>query len=157
LAEDAGELKEGNPAMLLEQLSLLARHKAVGMTILLLACVRFLWRRMTPPPVLPQRMRPWQMSLARATHALMYALLFALPLSGWLMSSAANFPVSYFGLFTFPDLVAPDETFAQAMKSLHHFLGPLLFVTVVIHVLAVLKHHFIDKDTVLKRMLPWTA
>jgi cytochrome b561 len=92
--------------------------------------------------------------LARATHILFYFFLFAMPLTGWLMSSAKNFSVSWFGLFTWPDLIGKNERAFDLLKETHVTLSWLLLATAVLHVLAALKHHFWDKDDVLKRMLP---
>ncbi|HEU4591596.1 MAG TPA: cytochrome b/b6 domain-containing protein, partial [Steroidobacteraceae bacterium] len=99
--------------------------------------------------------RPWERVLAKLSHFLLYALIFAMPLSGWLMSSAKNFPVSWFRLFQLPDLVAPDERTYQLMRDLHHLLFDLLVVVAAVHVAGALKHHFIDRNDVLKRMLPF--
>jgi len=84
---------------------MLARHKSVGITILALAILRLTWRWLNPTPALPETLKPYQRVLAHSTHALMYLLLFAMPLSGWIMSSARGFPVSWFGFFQLPDLV----------------------------------------------------
>jgi len=77
------------------------------------------------------------------------------PLTGWIMSSAKNFPVSWFRLFQLPDLVAPNEALFQQMRSLHHSLFALLVVVAALHVAGALKHHFIDRNDVLRRMLPF--
>ncbi len=86
---------------------------------------------------------------------LLYGLIFALPLSGWLMSSAKNFPVSWFSLFQLPDLVAPNEQLFRQMLTLHHLLFAALVVVALLHIAGALKHHFIDRNDVLKRMLPF--
>jgi cytochrome b561 len=93
--------------------------------------------------------------LARGTHVAFYVLLFAMPLSGWLMSSAKNYSVSWFGLFTWPNLIGKNEGQFDFLRSTHHLLSDLLFVIAVLHVLAALKHHFWNKDDVLLRMLPF--
>ncbi len=155
LAARVGAVEPRTPSVMLEQMALLARHKSLGITILALAVVRLTWRCVAPPPPLPRGMPVWQQRMATTTHLLMYALLFALPVSGWLMSSATNYPVSYFGLFTLPDLVGADRSLADDLIRLHHLLATTLFVVAVIHVAAALKHHFIDRDDVLRRMLPW--
>jgi cytochrome b561 len=92
--------------------------------------------------------------LARVTHVSFYVLLFAMPLSGWLMSSAKNYSVSWFGAFSWPNLIEPDEAAFNFLKALHHLLSNLLFAIGSLHILAALKHHFWNKDTVLIRMLP---
>ncbi|HWP94191.1 MAG TPA: cytochrome b [Gammaproteobacteria bacterium] len=138
----------------IQKLATLARHKSLGMTILMLAVLRLAWRLRDPPPPLPAGMPDWEKRAAHITHALLYILLFALPLTGWLMSSAKNFPVSWFGLFTFPDLVAPDPELEEVLEETHEMLGWLLAATAVLHALAALRHHFIRHDDVLRRMLP---
>ena len=139
------------------KLATLARHKSVGITILALAVLRLLWRlynRNSPP--LPATLKPYQKGLAHLTHYGLYLLLFAMPLSGWMMSSAKNYPVSWFGFFTLPNLVQPDEGVFEFMKSTHGVLAGTLVVIATLHVLAALYHHFMKKDDVLKRMLPFT-
>jgi cytochrome b561 len=136
------------------KLALLARHKSFGMTVLMLAVLRLLWRLKNPPPGLPPGMTPLERMLARATHVAFYVLLFAMPLTGWLMSSAKNYSVSWFGLFTWPNLIGKNETAFDFFRSTHHILSDALFVIAVLHILAALKHHFWNKDDVLSRMLP---
>ena len=136
------------------KLALLARHKSFGMTILMLALLRLLWRLNNPPPELPPGMTPLERVLARATQVAFYVLLFVMPLSGWLMSSAKNYSVSWFGLFTWPNLIGKDEAKFDFFRSTHHILSDALFVIAVLHILAALKHHFWNKDDVLSRMLP---
>jgi cytochrome b561 len=154
-AEAAGAEKATHPIAALHELTLLARHKSVGLTIFALAVVRLIWRFVSPPPPLPSTMTRWQVWFAKATHVAFYALLFLMPMSGLVMSAAANYPVSYFGFFTIPNLVAPDETLEHVMKERHHQLFTALFVLAVIHVAAALKHQFYDRDGVLLKMLPW--
>jgi len=137
------------------KLALLARHKSVGMTILMLAVLRLLWRLKNPPPELPPGMTPLERTLARSTHVAFYVLLFAMPLTGWMMSSAKNYSVSWFGLFTWPNLIGKNETAFDCLRSTHHILSDALFVIAVLHILAALKHHFWNKDDVLLRMLPF--
>ncbi|MCR9277215.1 MAG: cytochrome b/b6 domain-containing protein [Pseudomonadaceae bacterium] len=149
------ELAEGadDAGRVVAQLALLANHKSVGMTVLLLAIIRLAWRAGHPPPPLPAAMPLWQKRISGLTHALIYALLFSIPLSGWLMSSASAYSVSWFNLFAFPDLIAPSENLAEVFTEIHHLAAEGLFVLVVLHAAAALKHHFFDKDTVLKRMI----
>jgi cytochrome b561 len=138
------------------KLALLARHKSFGMTILMLAVLRLLWRLFNRPPALPAGMSGIERQLARATHALFYALLFVMPLTGWMMSSAKNYSVSWFDLFTWPNLIAPSEAAFDLLRTTHDTLSWLLFTMAILHVLAALKHHFWNKDDVLRRMLPFT-
>ncbi len=138
-----------------EKFATLARHKSIGLTILMLAILRLLWRWMNPTPELPGTLKPYERVLARTSHFALYVLLFAQPITGWIMSSAANFPVSYFGWFTLPDLVQPDKAFAKLMVEVHHTLFRCLVGVASVHVFAALWHHFRLKDDVLRRMLPF--
>ncbi|MGQ0385297.1 MAG: cytochrome b [Gammaproteobacteria bacterium] len=136
-----------------DKLVLLARHKSVGITILALAALRLAWRlidRPPPPPPMPR----WQRLAARSTHAAFYVLLFAMPLTGWAMSSASNYPVSWFGLVQLPDFVAPDRELKHLMEDVHETLAKALIALAVLHAAAALKHQFVDRDGLLWRMLP---
>lgn len=139
-----------------QKIELMARHKSVGITILMLATLRLLWRLFNPVPALPGTLKPYERLLAHVTHIGLYVLLFAMPLTGWMMSSARNFPVSWFGLLQLPDLVSPDRGLFDTLHETHEFLGNVLLVIAALHVLAALKHHFFLKDDVLRRMLPFT-
>jgi cytochrome b561 len=140
----------------MHKLALFARHKSFGMTVLLLAVLRLAWRLFNPAPPLPDGMSNIERFLARATHYAFYVLLFAMPLTGWLMSSAKNYSVSWFSLFTWPNLIGPNEHAFDLLKETHYLLSNVLFAIVILHILAALKHHFWNKDDVLKRMLPFT-
>jgi cytochrome b561 len=131
-------------------------HKSFGMTILALAVLRLLWRLLHRPPALPASMSSIEKLLARASHVLFYVFLFAMPLTGWMMSSAKNYSVSWFHQFTWPNLIGPNEAAFNLLRSTHDTMSWLLFALALLHVLAALKHHFWDKDDVLKRMLPFT-
>lgn len=132
----------------------LALHKSVGMTVLVLALLRVIWSFANPRPEDPPAMPSWQRLSSRALHVLLYVLLFAMPLSGWLMQSAGNIPVSWFGLFTFSDLIEPDRAWFKFFYNMHETMHPMLFFLSIFHALAALKHHFFDRDNVLRRMLP---
>ena len=138
------------------KLGLLARHKSVGMTILMLAILRLLWRLKSAPPALPSGMSRFEQIAARWTHLAFYVLLFAMPLTGWMMSSAKNYSVSWFGLFTWPNLIGKNEAAFDFLRTTHDALSYVLFAVAVLHILAALKHHFWDRDDVLVRMLPFT-
>jgi cytochrome b561 len=140
----------------LAKLEALAWHKSVGITVLMLAVIRLLWRWMNPVPDLTAETQAWERVLAKLSHLLLYGLIFALPISGWLMSSAKNYPVSWFKLFQLPDLVKPGEQLFQQMRDLHHLLFGVLVVVALLHIAGALKHHFIDRNEVLRRMLPFT-
>jgi cytochrome b561 len=138
------------------KLATLARHKSVGITILALALLRLGWRasnRGHNPP-LPADLKPHERFLAHLTHEGLYLLLFALPLTGWAMSSAKNYPVSWFGIVPLPDLVPTDEGLFAFLQATHGVLAFALAGLATLHILAALLHHFIRKDDVLRRMLP---
>jgi cytochrome b561/polyisoprenoid-binding protein YceI len=137
-----------------EKLGVLARHKSIGITILGLAVLRLLWRWLNPTPPLPSNLKPHERFLAHFTHAALYALLFAMPLTGWIMSSARGFPVSWFHVFQLPDLVHKNERLYDAMVTTHAALAIALGLTVALHIAGALKHHFVLKDDTLRRMLP---
>lgn len=148
IAEAAEELPRG-----VEQIEMYALHKSLGMTVLLLALVRIAWRFVqAPPPPVP--MAAWQTRASQVAHWGLYALLFALPLSGWMYSSAENFPVSVWGVVQLPDLVAPSESLADLLHEVHEVLFFVLLAVAGLHVAAALKHQFLDGDGVLLRMLP---
>jgi cytochrome b561 len=138
------------------KLAILARHKSFGMTILMLAVLRLLWRLWHPAPPLPPGMTRFERVAARGTHIAFYILLFAMPLTGWMMSSAKNYSVSWFGLFTWPNLIGKSEPAFALLRTTHDTLSDVLFAVAVLHILAALKHHFWDKDDVLLRMCPFS-
>lgn len=140
----------------MKKLAVLARHKSVGITILFLAIIRLIWRWRNPTPALPGTLKPYERALAHFSHGALYVLLFAMPLSGWAMSSARNFPVSWFSLFQLPDFVPKSQALYEVMHDTHETLAIALAAVVTLHVLAALKHHFFLKDDVLRRMLPFT-
>lgn len=136
------------------KLATLAQHKSVGITILGLAILRMIWRWFNPVPGVPAGTPTWQRLAARGSHFLLYALLLVIPVLGWLMSSARNFPVSWWGLVTLPDFIEPNKQAYEFFHEAHELAAKLLFVVALIHAAAALKHHFLDRDNVLRRMLP---
>ena len=96
----------------------------------------------------------WQLRVSRWTHGALYILFFAVPLAGWAYSSAAGFPVVWFGVLPLPDFVSPDKALAEALKTLHSALAWALAALVVVHIGGALKHQFIDRDDLMSRMLP---
>ena len=139
----------------LAKLKTLGYHKSFGMTILMLAVIRLVWRLSNPVPDLTAETRPWERVLAQISHVLLYALIFAMPITGWLMSSAKTYSVSWFNLFAFPNLVGKNEHIYELTHGLHEVLFNVLVAVAVLHALGALKHHFIDHNDVLKRMLPF--
>lgn len=138
-----------------DTLKLYGLHKSFGFTVLVLVTLRLLWKFKNISPTLPVNMRAIEKLVARAAHWLLYALMFAMPLSGWMMSSAAGFPVSVFGLFVLPDLVTPDQELKHLLQETHELLGYALMVVAGLHILAALMHHFYHKNNVLRSMLPF--
>lgn len=138
-----------------EKLRLYSYHKWAGITIFLLAALRLSWRIGHRPPPLPAAMPAWQRTLACANHWVLYVLLFVIPVSGWLMSSALGVQVVYLGLIPLPDLVAKNKELGESLKALHGVLNLTLAALVFIHAGAALKHHIVERDDVLSRMLPF--
>ncbi|MGB6102865.1 MAG: cytochrome b [Pusillimonas sp.] len=136
------------------KLKLYSWHKWAGVTLFVLILLRLAWRLTHAPPPLPASMRPAMRFAAHAAHWMLYALMVAIPLSGWTMSSALGVQVVWFGVLPLPDLVAKDPALGEALKQTHQILNYTLLALVIAHAAAALKHHFIDRDTVLARMLP---
>ena len=133
-------------------------HKWAGITILVLSVLRLLWRLTHRPPALPQvvtlGMPAWQTRAHHATHYAMYALFFMVPLMGWAYSSAAGFPIVWFGQIPLSDLLPVNKELATLIKPLHKILAYTLVCLACLHIAAALKHHLIDRDGLLARMLP---
>ncbi len=142
-----------SPSM--QKLKVYSWHKWAGITVLLLTVLRLVWRHVRPPPPLPATVTPLDRRLAPWGHAALYVLLFAMPITGWLMSSAAGIPVVLYGVWQLPDLVAKDEALFKALQTTHHILSRVLIVVLAIHVAAVIKHDVLRRDGVLRRMLPF--
>jgi len=138
----------------LEKLKLYGWHKALGVLILGLVIVRILWRFSNITPSLTPLLPLWEAIAARCTHWIFYLLMLTLPLSGWMMSSASGLPVSFFGLFVLPNIVSPNEAHRILFQEIHHWLGYTIIAFICLHIAAALKHHFIDKDDIMRRMLP---
>ena len=136
-----------------QRLRLFNWHKWAGITILMLSALRLGWRLThAPPPDLP--MAAWQRIAAHAVHWAMYVLFFAVPLAGWGYSSAAGFPVVWFGVLSLPDWVPVNRAWADALKAVHKTAALTLALLVLLHVAAALKHHVVDRDGLLHRMRP---
>jgi len=138
-------------------------HKSIGLTILVLSLIRVAWRLMNPVPPLPASMSPLMRFAAHATHFLLYVLIIAIPLSGWLLvsSSPLGLPTMYFGWFAWPELPyfsdlprAAKKIWVRDFDTVHIYLAWSAIVLVTIHVVAALYHQFIRRDIVLGRMLP---
>lgn len=149
----AGLVMEDLPNGLLKLRTFLL-HKSFGITILILTILRILWHLHTKKPALVDSLKPWEKKLAHLGHIALYVLMIGMPLSGWIMSSAAGRPVSVFGLFTLSNLVAENHDLKELFEDIHGLLGNALIAVVALHIAAALKHHFFDKDKTLRRMLP---
>ena len=130
-------------------------HKWAGVTIFLVSAARLLWRLTHPSPALPSSMPGWQRAAANASHHLLYVLFFAAPLTGWLFSSAAGFQTVYFGVLPIPDLLEKNKELSDVLKLVHRFTNYTLAALVAVHAAAAIKHHVVDRDDVLARMLPF--
>ncbi|MDK9701887.1 MAG: cytochrome b [Sulfuritalea sp.] len=140
-----------------QKLKLYSWHKWAGVTIFLCVLLRLVWRLSHRPPQMPAGMPAWQRKAAEATHVLLYLLMFAVPLSGWLMSSAKGFQTVWFGVLPLPDLLDKNQELGDLLQQVHMLLNFTMAALVIAHLGAALKHHFIDRDDVLARMLPFLA
>lgn len=129
-------------------------HKWLGVTVLALACLRLLWRQFNTAPPHPASMAVWQKKSAGAMHVLLYILIVAVPVSGYFYTLSAGIPVVYLGLFKLPVLMQANPELKPVLKQIHYVLTMTMAAAVAAHALAALKHHFIDRDGVLQRMLP---
>ena len=141
-----------------QRLKLYNWHKWAGVAVLALSLVRILWRLTHRPPALPaaveQAMPGWQKWAHHGTHLALYALFIAVPLAGWAYSSAAGFPIVFLGIVPLPDFVPVSKPLADFLQATHATLAFMLAGLVLVHVAAALKHHWIDNDGLLQRMLP---
>ncbi len=136
------------------QFALVNQHKSIGMTVLALVVIRLLWRAFNRPPPFPSSMSLWEKITAVTAHWLLYALILAMPLSGWMYTSAAGFGPELFGLLEIPALVDQNDRLEKVFGAMHEWLAICILALVSIHVLAALRHQFVLKDGLLKRMLP---
>ena len=139
------------------KLRLFSYHKWIGVTVFLFAASRLLWRTFHGAPELPASMPAWERFAAKAAHWLLYALMLIVPVSGWIMSSAHGFQTVYLGILPIPDLIGKNKELEEALELVHFILNKGLMLLAALHIAAALKHHFIDRDDVLKRMLRLTG
>ena len=137
------------------KLRLYSYHKWIGVPIFLLAVLRVAWRSTHRPPPLPATMPRWETLAASTVHHLLYVLILAVPLSGWLMSSAKGFQTVWFGVLPLPDLVGKNKELGDLLREVHESLNFAMLGLVLAHIGAALKHHFIEHDEVLARMIPF--
>ncbi|MGB0449775.1 MAG: cytochrome b [Porticoccaceae bacterium] len=133
------------------KLDLFVWHKSIGMLVLLLAAVRLLWRITGTIPISLDSSKV-QRRLAQLAHTLLYGLMIALPISGWIITSAANIPTKLFWLVELPAIAGPDETLKSMAAEVHEICVTMLIIILVAHIGAALRHHFILRDSILKRM-----
>ena len=144
-----------------QKLKLYNWHKWAGVCLLGLSLLRLVWRLFNPPPALPRTiavaMPRWQHLAHTATHHLLYVLCFAVPLLGWAYSSAAGFSIVLFGQLPLPDFVPVDKALAELIKPWHEITAFTLAGLVLLHIAGALKHQWIDRDGLVRRMLPGRA
>ena len=139
----------------IEKLSQISLHKSIGMLVLLLALARIGWKLANRGKPAPANMPGWQTKVAATSHGLLYLLVLLQPVSGWAMSSSANYPVTLFGWFEFPALVTPDRDLHEGLEELHEALFTVMAIIALVHAAAAVYHHFWMKDDTLRRMLPF--
>src|SRR5262249_34842280 len=146
------------------QFPLFQLHKSIGLSILMLSVARLGWRLFHPAPVLPAEMKGWERRAAKTVHAALYAFTIVVPIVGWATVSAATLgvPTTWFGLFEWPHIPflaalprAQKNVIEPQLEDAHAILAFSMAALLVLHIGAALKHHFIDHDIVLKRILPW--
>lgn len=139
----------------MQRFRLMPWHKSFGILVLMLAFLRVMWMAWSRRPSFLDTIPRWQRQAAAAVHYYLYFAMFAMPLSGWLYSSSAGRTVIFFGLFNLPDLVGQSESLRGILGTAHSYIGYSLVLVIGLHVAAALKHHFIDRDDTLRRMLPF--
>jgi len=137
-----------------EKLQYYAWHKWAGVSVFMLVWLRLVWRVLNPPPAYPSTMSPWVKGVAHLGHAALYGLMIVIPVSGWLLSSAKGVQTVWFGVLPLPDLLEKNKELGQLLHEVHEALNFVLLFLLAGHVAAALKHHWIDRDDILKRMLP---
>ena len=130
-----------------------ALHKSFGLTLLALALARLAWRLFDRRP-LDLAAPGWQKLAALGTHFALYGLMLAVPLAGWAYNSASHFPLQWFGLVNLPALVPASPVLKEFFHEAHELGAAALLTLVALHVAAAWKHHLVDKDNTLRRMLP---
>lgn len=143
------------PGITPTKLRYFAWHKWIGVTVLALVLVRIVWRITHAAPPLPASMPRWERVAAHAGHAALYVLMVAVPVSGYLFSSAAGIQVVYLGVLPLPVLIAPDPSLKAVLETVHVTLDYVLLAVVIVHLLAVVKHQWFDRQRILARMLPF--
>lgn len=137
----------------IENLHYFNLHKVFGLIALTLIVLRLAWRLYSPPPpTLARGVKRWELHLARVTHGMLYVLMFAMPLAGWIASSATGIRISFFDLFFLPMIAPPSERMEDLFFDIHRLFGYLLLLFVALHVAGALKRHLVLRDKTLRRM-----
>jgi len=136
------------------KLDLFVWHKSIGLVILTLAIARLMWRLTNPVPELPTDLPNWERYAAHASHFLLYFIMITMPISGWIINSAANVPFRIFWTVPLPDIVPVSKPLEEYAKTAHLSLFILLCIVLIPHIGGALRHHFIKRDNILTRMLP---
>jgi cytochrome b561 len=139
------------------KVSLYNWHKTLGLVVLALAVLRLAWRLRHPAPPMPAEMPAWERAAAHASHVALYLFLFAQPLLGLVMAWASGFPTVLFGSFNLPNPLGANQGLYDSLSEVHELLAWVLLAVVAVHAGAALRHHFVLKDEVLRRMLPGRA
>jgi cytochrome b561 len=127
-------------------------HKSFGILVLTLAALRIFWHLTTACPAALGTHQKWEKFLSKMIHLFLYITLIGMPLSGWIMSSAGQFPVRFFNLFDIPPLTGKDETLFKNMQEIHEMFAYGLIAALALHIAGAVKHHLIDRDSTLRRM-----
>jgi cytochrome b561 len=151
LMEGAEEFPEGSQ----QAAQLVDLHKSLGLLVLILAVVRIAWKIINRPHPAPIGDVAWQRKAAAAGHGMLYLLILLQPLSGWILVSTADYPLSLFGWLTVPPIVGPNHDLHETMEEVHEVLFWLTVAVAAVHVAAALFHHWVLKDQTLRRMLPF--
>jgi len=129
-------------------------HKSIGISILALVVLRLGWRLYAGRPRELPGIPTWQSRIATTTHALLYLLLFAVPLSGWVVNSSTGFPLHWFNLVNLPPIASKSDALHAVVRPLHEWLFWTLIVLACVHAAAAIYHHLFQRDATLARMLP---
>ena len=155
--EDLGEAARAGEISFGQVQAVYNWHKTAGILVLLLSLARLGWRFTHPVPALPATMKPWEALGARAAHIGFYVVMIGMPLIGWAMVSNSSLPTRLFNIegFNLPGLPVPDvEAVHEVLGSAHSAGGWVILMLLALHAGAALKHHFLDRDGVLNRMVP---
>ena len=134
-----------------------ALHRSFGLVLLSVGVARLIWALISNRPRLPVETPLWEKVLAKVTQAILYILICLMPISGWMMSSLADQPVTLFGLITLPMLVAPNAETMESFQDMHEIQSWILLGAIALHAGAALRHHFIKRDNLLRSMLPGSS